>query len=292
MAVDGYRVYDNHLHIQPLEWANDELQAFLEPETEAASAFYQELAEDPEALLDFLEGQGIDRAGLIVYVVPERFGFPAKLDDWLADHVDGHDALVPIGGVHPHHVDDPAAELDRLVDDLGIQALKIHPPHQALDPTDYKEDTDEARALAALYERLEEREIPLVVHTGTSVFPKAYSRLGDPMLLDDVATDHPALPIVLAHSGRPLWCDEAFYLARRHDRVWLDLSSIPPRRVPDYLPRLPEVADKTLWGTDWPGPGVPRPRENVEAFLDLDLLDPDQKQAILWDNNVDVFGGP
>lgn len=291
MTVDGFRVFDNHLHVQPTEWANDVIRDFLEPEDEQARAMYDALVEDPQALVGFLEGEGVDRAGLIVYVCPERFGFPRKLNRWLADYVDGHDELVPVGGIHPGHVDDAAAEVDRLADDLGIRAVKLHPPHQALDPTAYHDDSPAGRQLAALYERMEERGLPLVVHTGTSVFPRAYSRLGDPMLLDDVATDHPDLPLVLAHSGRPLWCDEAFYLARRHGNVWLDLSGIPPRRLPDYLPRLDEQAGSALWGTDWPGPGVPTPGENVETFLELDLLDDDQKEAILWGNNVEVFGG-
>lgn len=288
--ADDVRVFDHHIHVHPMEKANETIRAFLEPDSEAAAGFYASLTEDPEALLDFLAAEGIDRAGLVVYVTPERFGFPRELNSWVADYCRGHDELVPIGGLHPRHVDDAAREVDRLVDEVGVRALKLHPPHQDVDPTAYREDTQVGRQLAATYERLEERGIPLVVHTGTSVFPMAYSRLGDPMLLDDIAADHPDLPIVLAHCGRPLWCDEAFFLARRHDEVYLDLSGIPPRRIPGYLPRLDELAHKTLWGTDWPGPGVPSPGENVEAFLELDLLDEDQKRAVLWGNVVDVLG--
>src|SRR5688572_32071058 len=32
--------------------------------------------------------------------------------------------------------------------------------------------------------------------------------------------------------------------------VYLDVSGIPPKRLLQYLPRLPEIADKVLWGTD------------------------------------------
>jgi tetratricopeptide (TPR) repeat protein len=44
----------------------------------------------------------------------------------------------------------------------------------------------------------------------------------------------------------------------------------PPSRA-WLVERLPEVADKLLWGTDWPGPMVPGMRENLDAFLGLDL---------------------
>ena len=70
-----------------------------------------------------------------------------------------------------------------------------------------------------------------MIHTGTSVFPGARSRLGDPMLSDDVAVDFPKLKIILAHCGRPLWYDEAIFLARRHPNVHLDLSGKDARLI-------------------------------------------------------------
>jgi len=49
----------------------------------------------------------------------------------------------------------------------------------------------------------------------------------------------------------------AFFLLRRHPNVYLDISGIPPKTLLTYFPRLDEIAHKTLFGTDWPGPGVP-----------------------------------
>ena len=48
----------------------------------------------------------------------------------------------------------------------------------------------------------------------------------------------------------------------------------------DYFPRLAEVAHKTLFGTDWPGPGVPGVRQNVEAFRALPLPAAAQEQIL------------
>ncbi len=85
-----------------------------------------------------------------------------------------------------------------------------------------------------------------MIHTGTSVFPGARSRLGDPMHCDDVAVDFPRLPLVLAHAGRPLWYEQAWFLCRRHPQVSRDLSGIPPKQLPTVMPRLPELQGRVL----------------------------------------------
>ena len=91
------------------------------------------------------------------------------------------------------------------------------------------------------------------------------------MFVDDVAVDFPKLKILLAHGGRPLWMDHAFFLLRRHPNVHLDISGIPPKALLKYFPRLHEISHKTLFGTDWPGPGVPDMEQNLEDFRALPL---------------------
>ena len=59
--------------------------------------------------------------------------------------------------------------------------------------------------------------------------------------------------------------------------------------VLDYFPRLADVADKLLWGTDWPGPMVPGMRENLDDFLALDLSE-DVRRKLLQDNADRLFG--
>jgi hypothetical protein len=119
-----------------------------------------------------------------------------------------------------------------------------------------------------------------MIHTGTSIFPGARSKWGNPMELDDVAIDFPDLPIIMAHGGRPLYMTEAFFILRRHKRMWLDLSGIPPRSLLDYFPRIAELESQLLWGTDWPSPGVESMRRNVDAFLALSLPDSTRRAAL------------
>src|SRR3989442_7697004 len=88
--------------------------------------------------------------------------------------------------------------------------------------------TEGLTALGEIYRRCEERGLPVMIHTGTSIFPGARSKYGNPMELDDVAIDFPDLRIVMAHGGRPLYMEEAFFVLRRHRAVSLDVFRVQP----------------------------------------------------------------
>ena len=100
------------------------------------------------------------------------------------------------------------------------------------------------------------------------------------MYVDDVAVDFPKLKILLAHGGRPLWMQTAFFLIRRHPNVYLDISGIPPKSLLEYFPRLREIVHQTLFGTDWPGPGVPDVKKNLDEFRALPLAENLQQQIL------------
>jgi predicted TIM-barrel fold metal-dependent hydrolase len=72
----------------------------------------------------------------------------------------------------------------------------------------------------------------------------------------------------------------AFFLIRRHSNVYLDISGIPPKTLLNYFPRLDEIASKTLFGTDWPGPGVPDIKQNLDEFRALSLTEEIQQQIL------------
>ncbi len=111
------------------------------------------------------------------------------------------------------------------------------------------------------------------------------------MEIDDVAIDFPDLTIIMAHGGRPLWMDACFFLLRRHRNLWLDLSGIPPKNLPGYFPRLAKIADRVLFGSDWPSPGVRDIGANIDAFLELPetFLSDRLKSRILQDNASHSF---
>ena len=245
----------------------------------------REILSSPDNVLRFLDANGVDRACCINYVSPDVMGFTSEANDWIARFTAAHrNRLLPVGSVHPAHTSDPRAETHRVLD-LGIRMIKIHPPHQLFSPNAYRHSLPQ---LADVYRVCEEREVPIMFHTGTSVFPRARNVFADPMPIDDVALDFPRLRIILAHAGRPLYGETAVFLARRHANVFLEISGIPPKSVPRYVPRLPDLADKTLWGTDWPSMGVRSLRQNVDDFRALGYAE-DVQEKVLWGNAQRLF---
>jgi predicted TIM-barrel fold metal-dependent hydrolase len=72
----------------------------------------------------------------------------------------------------------------------------------------------------------------------------------------------------------------SFFLLRRHANVFLDISGIPPLALLNCFPRLEEIAHKTLFGTDWPGPGVPEIKKNLDDFRGLPLSEQTKQQIL------------
>jgi predicted TIM-barrel fold metal-dependent hydrolase len=241
--------------------------------------------EDPKAFLGHLDSLGIERAGLINYVAPKIIGFTPEVNDWSAKYCSAApERLIAFGGVLPGTVPDCGAEVDRMAK-IGIRAIKLHPSHQVLTPNSYMDGNVD---LAAIYERAQANAMPVMIHTGTSIFPGARNLHAQPMLCDDVSIDYPNLVVILAHGGRPLWMNEAFFLVRRHKNMYMDISGIPPQKLMEYFPRIEDIADKVLWGTDWPGPGVPEIKGNVEKFHALPIA-AEAKRKILYDNAARLF---
>jgi uncharacterized protein len=278
------RITDAHIHIQPFHMMPPPIAATFwkgKPNREELEGF----AADPRKLLARMDADGVERVGLINYVSPDLMGFTADANPWMLRYASADPVrLLAFGSVHPGFSNDVAGDTRRLIDS-GARALKVHPPHQLFRANAYQ---DSLPALADLYRVAEECGVPVTIHTGTSVFPGARSRFGDPMDVDDVAIDFPKLRILLAHGGRPLWMEHAFFVVRRHPNVWLEVSGIPPAKLLEYFPRLEEVAGKTVWGTDWPSPGVKSMRTNIDAFLALPLLE-ETKRKILSTNAAGLW---
>jgi hypothetical protein len=240
---------------------------------------------DANKFLAHMDSIGLDRAVLINYVAPETLGFTAEVNPWIVNYCKADpERLLPCGSIHPRHTTNIQADLDNILR-LGLRLLKIHPPHQLMYPNAYLHGD---KNLELIYRTMEANGIPVMIHTGTSVFPGARNKFGDPIYVDDVALDFPKLKILLAHGGRPLWMDTSFFLVRRHPNLYLDVSGIPPKTLLDYFPRLQEIATKTLFGTDWPGPGVPEIKRNLDDFRNLDISEP-AKRAILSETALHIW---
>lgn len=279
-----YPIIDVHIHIQPWWQLRPEVQATMA----RGKPHYEELVKlmrEPDAFLRLMDEAGIERAGLINYVAPDLMGFDDSCCEYVIEYARHAPArMIPFGSVNPRLRSDCGARMRELID-LGLGAVKVHPPHQLIEVNDYLKRFPHQ---AEIYEECQKAGLPVMIHTGTSIFPGARNKFASCMPVDDLALDFPELDIIMAHGGRPLYMEEAFFLVRRHRRVYMDISGIPPARLLEYFPRLEQIADKVLWGTDWPGPGVPGLAGNVRQFWALPLTG-QTKKKILYDNAKGLF---
>ena len=140
------------------------------------------------------------------------------------------------------------------------------------------------------YIRLAARyKVPFIFHTGDTWSTRAKLRYAHPLLVDDVAVDHPDVKFVIAHLGNP-WLADAAEVVFKNDNVWADLSGIlvgnaesfkteadgkpaPDSHwalsIPDLRKafRYTEKPDRFLFGTDWPLAPMASYRTFVESFV-------------------------
>ncbi len=283
MTLDGHFFVDAHVHVPLLPtvapaWA-DWARRFGRPGV-LEEVWRPDGTPDPAALSALMAGEGVDVALLFCEYSPKATGY--QLFDDLLPLVE-HDPrrFRPVANVNPHLHFPIATELARQLDH-GAAALKIHPVHGGFRADD--------AAMYPAYALLVERGVPLVVHCGTSTFPGSTNAYADPQLLDGVLRDFPDLDVVLAHGGRGWWYDAAAFLARTNPHVWVELSGLPPTRLPEYYARfdLARLARKWIFGTDWPG--VPGQAANARAVAGLGLPD-DVVPLVLGGNARRVYAG-
>jgi hypothetical protein len=260
-------ITDCHVHIEPMHLYKPEVLAKMR-QSKVDFERFLELTKSPSKFLAHLDHEGVERAALINCVAPEVMGTTPEVNEFVVKYCsEDPRRLLACGSLHPKHSTNILADVENVLR-MGLRMIKIHPPHQLLYPNDYLRGMKE---LEIIYRAAEANGIPVMFHTGTSVFKGARNKFADPIHLDDVAVDFPRLKMIMAHGGRPLWMETAFFLLRRHDNMILDISGIPPKKLLEYFPRLEEMAYKTMFGTDWPGPGLAEISQNIADFRSLPL---------------------
>jgi predicted TIM-barrel fold metal-dependent hydrolase len=251
-------IIDFHIHIGKKEhwhpWVNDH---FKKTNPELYENFDDVM--NPEGLETYLRDQGVDYAVILAENSPITTGIVSN--KFVGDFCKGRDVFIPFASIDPKTEDDPSKELRRLVKAEGFKGLKLYPTYQQYYPND--------ELVYPLYEEARNLDIPVLIHTGSSIFKGSRIKYGHPLLLDDVAVDFPDLKIIMAHSGRGMWHKEAFFLSKLHDNVYMEVSGLPPKKLLTYFPELEENADRVIFGSDWPV--VKGIKDNIEAIQALPI---------------------
>ncbi|MCO5995279.1 amidohydrolase family protein [Actinoallomurus rhizosphaericola] len=269
--LDGMPLVDVHLHAARLptlkpawrQWAHDFGDREVLDRVYDASGTV-----DPARFDAYLADEGVDVALVLAEYSPKATGYQ-PVEDMLPLTAYHPARIKLIANINPHLHYPIDEELQRQLD-LGAVACKLHPVHAGVAAND--------RALYPAYEVCQAAGIPLVVHCGTSTFPGSSNRFADPVLLDDVLRDFRRLNVALAHGGRGWWYDAAAFMALSNERVWIELSGLPPSRLRDYYAKhnWNRLTRRMIFGTDWPGvPGIARNARAIAALC------PDEETAAL-----------
>jgi predicted TIM-barrel fold metal-dependent hydrolase len=271
-------VIDLHLHITRVEEYNEWFLKWVKKlHGEQIVAFLEQVLASPESLLRFLDEQGVDYAVLLAENNPMVTGVCSN--ERVGAFCRGSQRLIPFANINPFTTCNAVEELDRCVSDYGFSGLKLYPTYQHFYPNDNR--------LFPLYQRAQELGIPIMFHTGSSVFPNALLKYGDPLALDEIAVFFPNLTIIQAHSGRGFWYDRAFFLSTLHENVFMDITGLPPQNLLTYFPELEKNKERILFGSDWPG--IRSIRNNITAVQRLPI-DAETKAKILGLNAARVLG--
>jgi len=271
-------VIDFHLHVTTTEEYNEWFLDWMRKlHGEQSLAHLRAVLASPKSLLQFMDEQGIDYVVALAEINTMVTG--VSINDRVAEFCRGSERLIPFANINPYITFNQVAELERCVTELGVKGLKLYPTYQHFYPNDSK--------LFPIYERAQEFGIPVMVHTGSSVFPGSFMKYGDPLFLDEIAVFFPRLKIIQSHAGRGFWYDRAFFLAGLHENVYMDITGLPPQNLLKYFPDLERNADKVVFGSDWPG--IIDVKKNVAAILELPLSK-STKGKILGKNAARLLG--
>lgn len=209
-------------------------------------------------------------------------------NDHIAEIVRAHpDVFLGMGIVEPMQGKLAEREARRCKEELGLVGIgELNPGRQGFAPNDAR--------LAHFWRTLEELDLLVLFHGGYAAAGSGTNggmgiklRYNQPILLDDVAAEHPDLRIICAHPSWP-WQSEALALAQHKGNVFLDISGYAPKyfdkELVTYIGK--RIPDKVLFGTDWPVLSIDR---WIGEFKELGLSR-EVEQKILLENARKLFG--
>jgi len=270
-----FDVIDFHIHIGLKEHWHDWIHDYQESSKSEFYERYEELT-DPEKFAKYLKKHSIVKAVILPDMCPITTGVVPN--EYVFEFCKGQDVYLPFCTVNPSLVTHPEQELKKYIQS-GAKGIKLYPPYNHFYPNDSR--------LYPLYALALEYGLPVLLHTGSSVFKGSKLKYADPIHLDDVASDFPDLVLVMAHSGRGLWYNKAFFLSRLHPNLFLEVSGLPPKNLLNYFPDMEKNIDKFIYGSDWPA--IRTISSNIMAIQKLPLSE-ESKRKILYENAAKILG--
>jgi predicted TIM-barrel fold metal-dependent hydrolase len=197
----------------------------------------------PEQLLAATEG--CDK--VIVFGLRAPFCGINVPQELISDFVKAHsDRFIGWCSIDPND-EDCVDQLVYCVEELGLRGLKVAPIYQNWNPEDPKH--------VPFFKKVEELNLPVNIHQGTSFVRPGPLKYANPILLEDIAIACSDLRIIISHMGHP-WEDECVVLIRKHPNLYSNVSALhyrPRRHYNAFMSALEYgVEHKLIFGSDFP----------------------------------------
>ncbi|OSM42743.1 amidohydrolase family protein [Nesterenkonia sp. PF2B19] len=282
---DAVTAIDMHVHLEVDECGH---RALPDEFFDASAVYFRTTDRTPsiDRIAELYRGAAMAAVVFTVDATTALGHRPNSIDDLVTGCQRHRDVLIPFGSVDPRQGRAAVVEARRQAEELGVRGFKFHPSVQAFDPSE--------ETFRPLWAELEDIGLPAVFHTGQNGMGAGLPGGGgiklkhsNPLLLDEVAADHPGLTIIMAHPSVP-WQEEANSIATHKANVFIDLSGWSPRYFPESLVRLAStvLAEKLLFGTDFP---LITPEKWLRNFAELPIKD-EVRPLILKENAVALLG--
>ncbi len=178
--------------------------------------------------------------------------------------------------------------MEERIRDGRVKGIKIYPgyePYPINDPS-----------LESVFRLAAKCDVPVMVHCGDTYSKTAKVRHAHPLLVDDIAVDHPDVNFVICHAGNP-WFMDAAQVVYKNDNVYADISGLTlgaftadferfmVGRLREMITYLGTAERKLMYGSDWP---LVRMGPYVDFLRTLDLPE-EQKECMAWKTAADLF---
>jgi len=270
------KVIDFHVHAAPAKiWRPWVIEYFQENNPDTFERFADGLA--PEELVAFFASQGVTSGVVLAEYAPKCTG--VLTNEETARYCHDQENLIPFAAISLEDDTPYEVQARHAVEELGMKGFKLLPSYQHFYPNH--------PSFYPFYEYVSSKGLPIMFHTGSSVFRGSRIKYADPLLLDEVADEFPELTILMEHGGRPFWYDRAAWLISRHRNMHIGIAGIAIRHLPGLFPNLEKFSDRFLFGSDWPG------MYDIKGLVDRVLALPyadETKEAILHGNAERLLG--
>lgn len=276
-----YMIIDFHVHIAI------ESQGMWTPGTwDLLRAHYpdkyrdiQRYGRDPRLFRQYLESQGIDQCVLLAEDSNETGIVPN--DYILAYSREEPEFFIPFLALNPNKMDSFARSTELFKEHVALTCEQINwwvkkGFRGIKDYGSYNHLPFGHELLFPVYETILELSIPVLFHTGESIFDSEVSKqFANPEGLGILAKRFPELVIVIGHAGGGKYFHVSYGLTDQHPNVYLELSGVPPHLVKKYFfdknLDLNRIGSRLIFGSDYPAlpKGLDGIRKNIDTYRNL-----------------------